>query len=184
MRNEAQGFDHLARLIGGGVDLLWSFFPVFLVALVLVLVGKGHLIAERSDLILTAAVVFAEGSWRARHGWFITGATKQLVGLLGAVVSTVLLVFVLLVEVEQVDRLTSHVKSNLFVSVQHWMVGLSLLYGLWVRVAVKTQEDAHRRYDQEIRDELDAMRAAQGLPSWSRRLEDEVKRLEAGTSPT
>jgi type VI protein secretion system component VasK len=136
------------------------------------------LIAERSDLILAAAVVFAEGSWRARHGWVFTGPSKQLIGLLGAVVSTVLLVFVLLVEVEQVDRLAAHIKSNLFITTQHLMVGLSLLYGLWVRVAAKAEEDLHRRYEQEARDELDAMRAAQGLPSWSRRFEEEIKQLE------
>lgn len=104
MRDEDLLFERSARIVGGLVDLLWSFFPVFLVALVLALVGKGHLITERSDLILAAAVVFAEGSWRARRGWLFTGASRQLIGVLGAVVSTVLLVFVLLVEVEQVDR--------------------------------------------------------------------------------
>lgn len=75
------------------------------------------------------------------------------------------------------DRLAAHVRSSLFVTMQHCMVGLALLYGLWVRVAVQAAEDWGRRCDRAVRDELDAMRAEKGLLPWHMHQDEEARRL-------
>jgi len=55
--------------------------------------------------------------------------------------------------------------------------GHALLYGLWVRVAVQAAEYGRRRYNREVSDELDAMRAEKGPSPWQMHLDREARRL-------
>lgn len=121
-------------------DLFWGFFPIFLILFILMLVGRLSSIAERSDLILSASVLFAEGWARSRRLPTDAQSYLSFFGFIGALVTAILASLMLLVEVGQITQLSNVINSVRF-AVLHWaMLIFSLLYGLLVRAIVYANE--------------------------------------------
>ena len=114
-------------------ELLWSFFPVFIVVFVLFLFGKTDSLLYRSDLILVAAVLWAEGWARTKKASKFERPPLIVLGFFGSMISVVLAVMMLLNEIGEVKL--SHVIDSWRFSVFYYpcLIG-AVLYGWWVRV--------------------------------------------------
>lgn len=116
-------------------DLLWNFFPVVIVIVVLWITGTLDHITERSDLLLVASVLFADGSWRLRQG--MIGRPRhlaQMIGLVGAMIAVILASAMLLKEAMAIPELARVVQSSRF----QWMQWITLVtatfYGFYARL--------------------------------------------------
>jgi hypothetical protein len=124
---------NFARAIG---DLFWTFFPVFVVVLILALLNKlGHL-SERSDLLLASAVLFAEGWWKLRKTFLFGKALLEFIGFIGAVVTVLLASLVLLAEAGNIPEVSSITSSSRFSIAHYTVLILSVWYGVLVRMKV------------------------------------------------
>lgn len=143
----------LFRFIRALTDLFWSFFPVFIVVLVLAILGKLSHIAERSDLILCAALLFAEGWWRIRKVLFrLSTIVLEFVGFIGALVAVFLASTLLLVEAGKITELAPIIASERFMTAHLLTLVLSVIYGLIVRLNVLEMEDQERAYYRQHHD--------------------------------
>lgn len=115
-------------------DLFWTFFPVFIVVLVLALVGRLDNLLHRTDLILSAAVLFAEGWSRARRLHREARDFLQFVGFVGALVAALLASMMLLVEAGGITQLAPVIESGRFAFFHYSLLVVSILYGLLVRL--------------------------------------------------
>lgn len=125
-------------------DLFWTFFPVFVVVVVLALLGKlGHL-SERSDLLLSSAVLFAEGWWKVRKVFSLGRALLEFLGFIGALVTVLLASLVLLAEAGRIPEVSAITSSTRFALAHYSMLFLSVWYGISVRMKVFYTEDILR----------------------------------------
>ncbi|WP_096696623.1 hypothetical protein [Polaromonas sp. AER18D-145] len=115
-------------------DLFWTFFPVFIVVLVLALVGRLDNLLHRTDLILSAAVLFAEGWSRSRRAHREARGFLQFVGFVGALVAALLASMMLLVEAGGITQLAPVIESGRFAFFHYFLLVVSVLYGLLVRL--------------------------------------------------
>ena len=121
----------LARAIS---DLFWTFFPVFIVVLVLLLVGRLDNLLHRTDLILSAAVLFAEGWSRSRRVHREARDFLQFVGFVGALIAALLASMMILVEAGGITQLAPVIDSGRFAFFHYSLLLVSIIYGLLVRV--------------------------------------------------
>ena len=121
-------------------DLFWTFFPVFIVVFILALVGRLENLLHRTDLILSASVLFAEGWSRSRSAHHENRAFLQFIGFIGSLFTVILSSIMLLVEVGGITQLASVVESSRFSIFHYLLLILSVLYGLIVRVVVYSRE--------------------------------------------
>jgi hypothetical protein len=132
----------MSKLLRALPDLVWSFFSVFFLVLVLSLFGKADQLATRSDLVLGASVLFAEGWWKVRTArTSIYRAFFELVGFLGAAVAVFFSSVMLFTEIGSIRELTSVTSSVRFASFQLWIELASVVYALLVRVILVTDKD-------------------------------------------
>lgn len=117
-------------------DLFWTFFPIFVVVLVLAILGRLDNLLHRTDLILTASVVFAEGWSRSRQASREARAFLQFVGFIGAMATVLISALMLLVEVGGITQLGPVIESSRFAFFHYTFLVLAVLYGLFVRMAV------------------------------------------------
>jgi hypothetical protein len=135
-------------------DLFWPFFPIFVVVLVLSLFGKLDQLASRSDLVLVAAVLFAEGWWRIRKVFSLTKAAFEMIGFLGALVAVFLATVMLLTEIGGINQLSVIASSERFGFLRLSVEIASVLYALVVRVKVYKDEDWRADYYHESMEKL------------------------------
>jgi hypothetical protein len=128
---------NFARALG---DLFWTFFPVFVVVLILALLDKlGHL-SERSDLLLASAVLFAEGWWKLRKTFLFGRALLEFFGFIGAIITVLLAALVLFAEAGNIPQVSSITSSSRFSIAHYTMLILSVWYGIVVRMRVLDRE--------------------------------------------
>jgi len=153
-------FDFCFYFIVGAFDLAWSFFPIGIVVLVLALTptGLGHL-GERSDLLLAAAVVFIDGARKLHEvgDRRLLGSvsppiiTFPSIGWAGAIVSSILITFVLLGENTNVASLHETVAAPRFQQLQTWVLIAALIYGLRVRMVTMRDKELREKAEQELK---------------------------------
>ncbi len=117
-------------------DLFWTFFPVFIVVLVLALVGRLDSLLHRTDLILSASLLFAEGWSRARRVPKKARGFLQFVGFFGALIAALLASMMLLFEAGGITQLGPVIESWRFAFFHYSLLVVSVLYGLLVRIAL------------------------------------------------
>ena len=128
-------------LARAAADLFWTFFPVFVLVLILGLLGRlGHL-TERTDLIMCAAVLFAEGWAKLRRALVYRRSSLEFIGFLGALTTVILVSMMLLVEAGSITQLQPVVTSTRFAVVHNILLAASVLYGFAVRAKVFYRED-------------------------------------------
>ena len=130
-------------------DLFWTYFPVFIVVLILGLVGRLDNLLHRTDLILSAAVLFAEGWSRARRGPRNARGFLQFVGFFGALIAALLASMMLLVEVGGITQLGPVVDSGRFAFLHYSLLIVSVFYGLLVRIVTYANPMSGRLLDHE-----------------------------------
>lgn len=111
---------------------------------VLVLFGKGDQLAARSDLILSAAVLFADGWWKVRKVFSLSKEALEFVGFVGALIAIFLATIMLLSEIGGIPQLTSIIGSSRFFYLQATIEVAAVSYALLVRAKVFQYEDWRR----------------------------------------
>lgn len=136
VNNQGMAGDPVGMVIDALADLFWTFFPVLVVVVVLALVDRLSHLADRSDLLLGASVLFADGWWRTRSNLHGKAAGFEFLGFLGTVLTVLLASLVLFVEAGQITQLAPVTASPLFSNLQFVLLLSSLLYGYVVRIRV------------------------------------------------
>ncbi|MDO8374609.1 MAG: hypothetical protein Q7T39_21990 [Polaromonas sp.] len=116
-------------------ELLWAFFPVLIVVFVLFLLGRTDNLLHRTDLILVASVLFAEGWARTRRIPRRDRGFYSSSGFFGSMVTIAIAVLMLVHEVDG-QSLSKIVETGRFAFFHYVMLLLSVLYGWFVRIRV------------------------------------------------
>lgn len=116
-------------------ELFWTFFPVLIVVFVLFLLGRTDTLLRRTDLILVAAVLFAEGWARSKKIYRHDRRAYAAWGFFGSIVTIAVAVLMLLNEVDG-GSLAKVVDSWRFALLHYAMLFLSVFYGWLVRIKV------------------------------------------------
>lgn len=120
------------------IDLFFSFFPVYVLGLVLFLSEIPESLRERTDTVYLAATLFAEGWWRIYNA--PTGALPredrtagQIFGFAGAVVASLLAAIMTLSEDHRYSALLGLTRNQEFHMMKSIAVIGSLIYAFIVR---------------------------------------------------
>lgn len=122
-------------------DLFWSFFPLFLIAFVLAILGRLEHIAERSDLAICAAVLFGEGWWRVRKIDAARTPRLDLLGKVGAAAGVLMAALLLLSELRLTSKLILFVSSGAYIVAQMILLVFAIGYALVVRMRILDWEE-------------------------------------------
>lgn len=150
-------YDSTFNFVRAWADLIWSFFPIFVVVLALSLFGKADDLAARSDLVLSAAVLFAEGWWKIRREspWAFSKAAYDMIGFLGASTAIFLATVMLLAEIGGIDQLTKITTTDRFNALKVGVECISVLYAFAVRMKIFANEDFREKYISSDRAKLE-----------------------------
>jgi hypothetical protein len=121
-------------------DLFWIFFPVVIVMFILALVGRLDSFLQRTDLILTAAVLFAEGFARSRRLPKASRGFFQYLGFFATLITVTLASMMLLVEVGGITQLAPVVESGRFTFLRYLLLLGSIPYSLLIRAIDYSRE--------------------------------------------
>jgi hypothetical protein len=110
----------------------------------LALFGKADQIAGRSDLLFSAAVLFADGWWKVRKVFSFSKEALEFSGFVGAVVAIFFATISLLNELSGIQQLATITSSQAFVYSQIAIEATAIIYALIVRSKVFEDEEFRR----------------------------------------
>lgn len=114
-------------------DLAFTFFPMIVLMLVLWLQDRLYTLASLTDPAFLAATLFAEGSWRIRFGKTPDETALHIIGLLGAVVGSVIAAIMVISDNPPYKVLKLLIEGDNFRIAGAWLLAGSILYGFAVR---------------------------------------------------
>lgn len=133
-----------AKIVRATLDLTLSFFPVFVLAFILIVDERLDDMARMSDVIFLAATLFAEGAWRL-HCATADGARLPdheslfLVGILGTTFSCLIAVLMVYADGPHYADLKALVAKRSFLEAKASLCVAAAVFGFAVRYKLQAR---------------------------------------------
>lgn len=140
--NSVSSSTFFGKFSRAALELLISFLPFYVVALLLLVFGDPTKLWDRPDPALLSAVLFTEGWWKARSAKRVTRHERnalELYGVLGGITCCLVAAVFVLMELHVVNPLKPTVTANLGI-LHLLMFVLAVLYAFTVRFQVQDDE--------------------------------------------